>query len=262
MQTLPKLPDGLAVRAATMDDADAVTELLNACSMAAVGRATSDADEQRTFWGSPYLNPETNCLVAIDGEKLVGYAGAWIEPPAVMIHAMARVHPEATGRGLGTYLAAWTEELVCARAPAAAPEGARIVIQQVRPATHIAAARLLEGRGYRDVRHSWRMRIELDREPPEPRFPPGVEMRDFDRDSQLRALVQAEQDIFRDHWGHVDLDIEQDVAAWEQWIDDDPHHKPEIWVLAIDGDAIAGVCLCKEFMDEDPGMGYVESLGV
>jgi len=258
----PKLPDGLAVRPATMDDADAVTDLLNACSTAAVGRATSDADEQRSFWRSPYLNPETNCLVALDGDAVVGYASAWIEPPAVSVYASARVRPEAAGRGLGTYLAAWTEELARARARVVAPEGARIVIQQVRPATHTTAGRLLEGRGYRDVRHSYRMRIELDGEPPEPQFPPGIEMQGFDRTNQLRTLVQAEKDIFRDHWGFVELDFEQDVKAWEQWIDDDPHHKPEIWFLAMDGDEIAGVCLCSDFMAEDPWMGYVESLGV
>lgn len=95
-------------------------------------------------------------------------------------------------------------------------------------------------------------------------------MRTFDRSRHLPDLVRAEQGIFRDHWGFVQLDFEQDLAAWEHWVDNDPHFDADLWFLAVEraspseegGDVIAGVCLCTAFMPEDPDMAYVESLGV
>ncbi|MCJ7549719.1 MAG: GNAT family N-acetyltransferase [Anaerolineae bacterium] len=259
---LPELPERFTARAATMADVEATTELVNACSMADLGRATVEAAGIRNDWGSPYLNPQTNIHLVFDGDRLVGYAGAWIEPPAVSVYASGRVHPEAKALGIGTYLGAWLEALVRESALKLAPEHARVVLHQEKLSTDIDSHALLESLGYSPVRHGFRMLIELESEPPKPVFPEGIEMRSFNRPTQLRALVQAEKDIFRDHWGYVELDFEQDLQAWEHWLDNDPHFDPAIWYLALNGEGIAGVCLCNSHMPEDPELAYVGSLGV
>ena len=259
---LPELPERFTVRAATMADVEAVTELVNACSMADLGRATVEVAGIRNDWGSPHLNPQTNIHLLFDDDRLVGYAGAWIEPPAVAVNASGGVHPDYKGVGIGTYLVAWLEGLVREAALKHAPEDARVVLQQTKLSTDRDSQSLFEGLGYAPVRHSYRMLIELESEPPQPVFPDGIEMRSFDRPTQIRALVQAEKDIFRDHWGYVELDFEQDLKAWEHWLDNDSHFDPAIWFLAMSGEEIAGVCLCNGHMPEDPELAYVESLGV
>ena len=56
--------------------------------------------------------------------------------------------------------------------------------------------------------------------------------------------------------------FEEDYQEWVHWIDNDPDHDPSLWFLAVDGEEIAGVSLCRPRMAEDPEMGWVDSLGV
>jgi ribosomal protein S18 acetylase RimI-like enzyme len=46
------------------------------------------------------------------------------------------------------------------------------------------------------------------------------------------------------------------------WIENDPDHDPSLWFLALDGDEIVGMSLCRPKMAEDPGMSYIDTLGV
>jgi mycothiol synthase len=204
--------------------------------------------------------------LVLDGTELVGYAGMWTEPPCVTIYCRVRVHPDHRGRGAGSYLAQWAADRALEAGLDAAPAGARLVLHQSKLAVNAASRDFLLAHGYREVRRSYRMVIELDGPPPEPAFPEGIVMRPFDREAQMAALVRVEAEIFRDHWGYVALDFEQDLAAWEHWIDNDPYHDPDLWFLAMEAgggpEAIAGVCLCSSVMVEDPAMGYVMSLGV
>jgi mycothiol synthase len=45
-------------------------------------------------------------------------------------------------------------------------------------------------------------------------------------------------------------------------IDDDVNFDPGLWFLAMDGDEIAGLCLCSGRTTEDPEMGWVRILAV
>lgn len=257
-------------RAATLADAQAATDLVNACARELLGHDTMDVTFLENDWASPYCKPETNLRLVFDGDRLVGYAGAWIEAPAVAVYGWIHVRPSYRGQGIGPYLAAWQKDRVASAATALAPQDAQIVIRQERSASDEPARDLLLAQGYRVVRHGFRMLIELDAVPPTPVLPEGIAMRTFERERHLPDLVRAEQEIFQDHWGFVQLDFEQDLAAWEHWLDNDVHFNPDLWFLAVerdsmhkeDGDVIAGVCLCTDYMPEDPDMAYVESLGV
>jgi mycothiol synthase len=257
-------------RPATLADIPAATDLVNTCVRAVLGHNTMDVSFMETDWASPYYAPETNVRLVFDGEHLVGYAGAWIEPPAVVVFGGLHVHPDYEGEGIGRYLIDWLKAMVAERAVPLAPQGAKVVLRYEVPHEDAHRRKLLEGTDHRVVRYGLRMLIELDAAPPTPVFPEGVIIRTFDRLRHLPDLVRAEQEIFRDHWGFVQLDFEQDLAAWEHWLDNDPHHDSDLWFLAVKrdaqsqegGDVIAGVCLCAAFMPEDPELAYVESLGV
>lgn len=90
----PTLPEPYTARPATIDDAAAVTELMNLVAMDVLGHPTTDVSEALTDWSSPSCNPTTNTRLVFAGPRLIGYAGLWIEPPYTVINGWARVHPE------------------------------------------------------------------------------------------------------------------------------------------------------------------------
>ncbi len=260
--TITTLPKSFTSRPATMDDVKAVVDLLNACSIEQIGRPRTEAHKIRSDWQAPIFNLETDTLVvlAADG-KLVGHAALWDSEPHVRIYVAGDVHPEYKGQGVGTALCQWAVKRG-RRAIPKAPEGTRVVLVQATLSTDEAAQELLRKQGYQLVRHSFHMLIEMDDLPPEPVVPEGITIRPFVRDLDMRALVLADRDAFQDHWGYVEHPFEENYQEWVHWIDNNPDHDPSLWFLAADGEGIAGMSLCCPKTVEDPGMGWVDSLGV
>ena len=256
------LPEQFASRPATMDDVEAAVALVNACSIEQTGRPEWEVHQFRNDWQSPNLNPETDLRVVLTpDDKLVGYAGVWDWEPYVRMFAWGNVHPEHKGQGIGTYLAQWVEERARQSIPKA-PEGARVVLLQTRLSTDKAGQVLLHQQGYQMVRYGFRMMIEMDVPPPAPVVPEGITIRPFVREKQMRDLILACRETFKDLWGYVEHPFEEEYKEWVHWIDNDPDHDPSLWFLALDGDEIVGMSLCLPKMAEDPGMSYIEMLGV
>ncbi|MFQ6102209.1 MAG: GNAT family N-acetyltransferase [Anaerolineae bacterium] len=262
MSTKLLLPENFAARPATMDDVEAVVELLNACSIEQIGRPRVEVDEIRTDWQQPTFNLETDTLVvfAPDG-KLAGHAALWDSGPHVRIFVAGDVHPEYKGQGIGTSLCQWAEERA-RQAVSKAPEGARVVLMQEKLSTNEPARALLREQGYQLVRHGFRMVIEMNGLPPEPIVPAGLTIRTFARERDARAVVQAVREAFQDHWGYVEQPFEEEYQEWVHWMDNDPRYDPSLWFLAVDGEEIAGLSLCCPRTVEDPEMGWVDALGV
>lgn len=256
-------PDGhLVLRPATLADAVAVTDLCNACSIALIGSPTWEEHEFLTDWQDPSVNLETDTLVALTGDgRLVGYADVWDHEPHVLIYSMGRVHPDFLGQGIGTRLCRWLEERA-GRAVERAPEGSRVVLAQSAPVGNASANALLHAMGFQIIRHSYQMRIEMDGPPPEPVLPPGLTIRTMIRHQDEAAILHADREAFRDHWGYVESPFEDQFKGFLHWIENDPHFDPSLWFLAMDGDEIAGLSLCQSHTAEDPNMGFVDSLGV
>jgi GNAT superfamily N-acetyltransferase len=252
------------VRPPTMADVEAAVELSNACMLELIGKPWETVEGYRTEWQSPTLSLERDKLLVFHGKEMVGHAGVWDQAPHVHIYAWAYVHPQWRGQGIGSYLGEWIEE----RARTAideAPEGTRVVVGQRKLTSDAPGHEYLKAHGYRAVRTTSRLLIELDSPSPEPVFPEGIVVRTFDLEVPVRALnalVDAERDIFRDHWGYVEQPLEEDRAEWQHWIDHDPDHDPSLWFLAMAGAEITGVSLCLPKMAEDPEMGYIMSVGV
>jgi mycothiol synthase len=263
MPTALSLPQHFTSRPATLDDVETVVDLLNACSIEQIGKPRSEAHEIRNDWQSPTFNLETDTLVIVapDG-SIVGHAAVWDSAPHVRIYMMAGdVHPEYKGQGVGTALCRWAEERG-RQAVLEAPAGTRVTVAQERVSTHKAAQALLREQGYKPVRHSFRMVIEMNGSPPEPVVPDGITIRTFVRDQDLGPLVLADRDAFQDHWGYVEHPLEEAYQEWAHWIDNNPDHDSSLWFLAMEGEEITSLSLCCPKTAEDPGMGWVDSLGV
>ncbi len=254
------IPEHYTLRAVMPEDLENALALFNACSIEWIGSPQMDTAVLRTEWRSPTFTLATDTQAVFDGDRMIGYVEVWDSTPHVKLYFWGRVHPEHRGEGLGTHLVQWAEARA-EKALAKAPEGTRVVLSQGVPGEAKGAHRLLEAYGYEVVRHWFRMVIEMDAPPPPPQVPEGLHIRTFVRD-ELPEVVRSEKDAFRDHWGFVERPFEEELADWSQWIDEDPDFDPNLWFLAMDGNEIAGVCLCHSKVIEDPAMGWVNSLGV
>ena len=119
---------------------------------------------------------------------------------------------------------------------------------------------LVRSRGYRPVRYFYEMmRDHLEELPPAP-LPPGLEVRPV-RPEHYRAIWEANEEAFRDHWGHSEPKEER----FQRWLEH-PHFAPELWQVAWDGDQVAGVAI--NVIDEEENRafnrkrGYVDELSV
>ncbi len=260
--TIPTLSQDFTLRPATMDDVGAVVDLLNACSIELTGKPQTEAHEVRIDWQSPTFNLETDTLVALapDG-NLVGHVALWDAEPHVRIYVAGDVHPEYKGQGVGTALCQWAEERG-RRAIPKSPPGTRVALVQDTLSADETAQELLLEQGYRLVRHGFRMLIEMNSPPPAPVIHEGIIIRAFVRDQDLRAAVLADRDAFQDHWGYVEHPFEEEYQEWVHWIDNDPDYDPSLWFLALDGDEVVGMSLCRPKTAEDPEMGWVDALSV
>lgn len=257
-----KLPEGLSLRPAARDDAEACAALFNACAVQEGGAPDTETEELAREWDSPSFNLETDARVVVTPAGwVVAYAEVWAGAPYVRHQGWGRVHPDYQGQGIGVALLAWAESRSW-EAAAQAPEGAAVTLQQFSISTNTCAQVLFEQAGYAVVRHFLRMVIEMDAPPPGPVVPAGIVLRPFVRGSEERAVIQAMRDSFRDHWGHVERPFEDQFAEWMHWIDTDPDFDPALWWVALDGEQIAGIALCSPKITEDPEMGWVNTLGV
>jgi mycothiol synthase len=254
------IPERYTLRAAEPEDLETALALFNACSIAWIGRPQMDTDALRTEWGSPTLNLAADTQAVFDDDQMIGYIEVWDSAPHVKLYFWGRVHPEHWGEGIGTYLVQWAETRA-QKSVSQAPEGTRVVLSQDMPGEAKRSHALLESHDYERVRHWFRMVIEMEEPPPTPKVPEGLHIRTFVR-AELPAMLRAETDAFRDHWGFVERPFDEELANWAQWIDEDPDFDPSLWFLAMDGDEIAGVCLCHRKVVEDPDMGWISSLGV
>ncbi len=252
-----------SLRPADTGDIDGICDVINAYSMAVLGIPRDARRDVVLTWGQPRFNTQTDTRVAVlPSGRILGYGevedtlanhariGSWI-----------RVHPDVRGQGIETALIEWIETRARTSVPLAPPE-IRVALSQGTPDEDEIANALFQERGYAVIRHFLRMQIELDREIPEPRWPEGVQVRTFDLERDLEEMVHAYRDAFQDHWGHVNVPFEEDLQEWDHWIRNDPEFDPTLAFLAVSGPTIVGLSACDPTFSEDPGMGFIDVLGV
>jgi mycothiol synthase len=122
--------------------------------------------------------------------------------------------------------------------------------------------KLFKNFGYQYIRSSYRMMIDLESPPPEPVWPDGLTIRTYNPKSDARAIYLADQDAFRDHFGFVAEPVEEGLERFIHIATEYESFDPTLWWLALDGDEIAGICLCRPHSYDDPELGYVGTLGV
>lgn len=249
---------GLRTRPARMEDVEAVTDLLNACSVVDTGAPDSVVETLRFEWESPKTNLETDSLLVTNGDgQPVAFASTFEGQQALRVFGFGRVHPDYRGQGIGARLLAWIEERGLQIMPKA-PADARFTLNQSVDQRNVKAGELMRANGYSLVRRFWRMQIDLTEQPPEPVWPEGITVRTMDVEKDGRAVHVAIDTAFKDHWGFMPWPYEE----FEYYMLKDPTFDPTLVFMAMDGEQIAGVSFCFPRIDEDADMGWVGDLGV
>jgi mycothiol synthase len=142
------------------------------------------------------------------------------------------VDPAWRRRGIGRAVLAESERIARERAAVEAP--ASPILGSWSWESQPGDRALLEAAGFQVARWFFDMvRPTLDNIPGVA-MPEGLEIRPIDR-SLARAVWDADVDAFEDHWGGFDHSEEN----FRRWLDT-PRTDLSLWVVAFDGDEIAG----------------------
>ena len=246
MSTVPKLPSDYRLRPPRLEEAAVIDRLSAACDAALGSPPALSEDLIRAFWARPRFVLETDAWVVDGGRSAVGYAQVSDINPT-RLSAFALVHPDHTGRGIGTVLAGLVEDRAAQKTPAVARLFTAVITQDE------AAARLLTGRGYEWARRFWHMEIELEVGTSALAPPSGIHLRRLDPKSDLSSAHRILEEAFADHWDYTPTPYEEFLV---EIADDD--FDPSLWIVAIEGDEPVGVLDGEAHSDR----GWIVELGV
>jgi mycothiol synthase len=221
-------------------------DVVNAGGRAAYGEDEYGWAEFRNWLSSPKLNRETDIrIVEVDG-RIVGYGDvdAQGEDP-VRWWSDLKVHPDADADAVLAELVRWVE--------ARARSG---VVRAWNPSAVERVGPALERLGFRPIRHSYRMAIDLDGELDAPVWPERLAVRTF-REGEGPAVYEA----FTETWEDTLEPEHEPYEEWAHWTLKRENFDPSLWFLACEGDEIAGFSLCRP-SETRPGTGVVGLLGV
>lgn len=246
----PVLPSGYRARPATMDDAEGVARVIAACEAAYNLGTQTSAIDIRDDWQDVDLDDET--VVVEDASGVIVACADMDHKSYAVLNMYGSVDPEHEGEGLGRYLIEWGERWALERMNRADPE-VQVVVRHFVHDSHQAALDLFASCGYRQVRHTYVMGINLDAEPPAPEWPEGVIEAEYRPGIDERSIHEAVEDAFRDTWGRPPSTFERFLAFSRG-----EGVKPDLWIVARSNDEVAGTCLGSLSSDQ----GWISSVGV
>ena len=217
-----------------------------------IQRRTTEA-ELRVFFGHPNETFDATrdvTIAELDGRVVASANREWVETTDGLIEYRLDgvVDPEYRGRGIGSVLLAENERLqreLAATHDSPLPRilGSWSADSQPRD------ERLLRSAGFEPARWFFDMtRPNLDDLPVVP-LPEGLELRPITRDMAL-TVWRADVEAFRDHWGGFDGSDDR----LESWLAH-PSNDLSMWVIAFDGDEVAGGVLNTIDRDENAALG-------
>jgi mycothiol synthase len=238
MTTLPgSLQQRFTARPPAEHDIPEIIELVMALDTMHYGVADEYApDDIRDDWSHLNLLTDAWAITSSDG-RLAAYATLTDRGYGHLV-ADGYVHPNFQGLGIGTELVRLMEARARELVDLTTQE-VQVVLENSVLQSDGTARNILEDAGYSLARAFWRMAIDLPEPPSLPNWPDGVAMRTF-LPGMERAVFDAVEEAFQDHWGHTPQNFEEWTERTRRESFD-----PSLWFLAMDADEIAGVALCR-----------------
>lgn len=261
----PLVKGHYTVRPVTLEDVDAVLALVHVLEEETLGERTMTAKMLLREWQSPDFDMASSTRGVFTPEgQAVGYAevGHPKEKP-VRPWIYVGVHPDHRADDMGDVLLEWAESTAMRVLDMVPPEAAVTLVTDT-VATDTYYIDRLKQAGFIAKNQSWqKMLIEMDKMPPEPTLPDGITITTQAVYNDLQAVFEASRTSFRDHRGYTERDPEESFQRWLYWhTSDEETFDPSLWFLAVEGDTIAGVSLCRLHAEDAPDEGYIDTLGV
>lgn len=257
------LPDRFITRMASMEDLPAIHGLREKVSLHYTGMPGISLARLRNEFEMPGFDVADSVRLVEDRKgRLVGLAEVvdFIETPVHPIFWIT-IDPESENQGLREYLLEWSE-IRAGQVEDLVPPGVQIAMR-----THVShgikpARQSLLSADFKEIRHSYRMRIEMDGPPPEPTWPPGIHLRPYHPQTDARLVYETDEEVFEDHFGYVRQDPEEGFVKYMHHMTGDDSYDPSLWFLAVDGEELVAICICRRYGPEEMDAGYISSLGV
>ncbi|KUO09158.1 GNAT family N-acetyltransferase [Streptomyces sp. DSM 15324] len=240
------------LRPATLADAPAVTELLNAVDLIEIGRPETDLHTVEADLKHPETDLERDSWLAFAGDRLVAYGLLWDESGGERVDVDHYVLPDRQDAGRLVLEAMEARALERARENGA---GRAVVHLHLNIAPTLDTS-LLTQRGWSVVRRYHVLRRALDAAEDRAPVPPaGVRLRPCATEADRRRVHELYQAAFAEHF-----DFQR--RGYEQWLHDVDAEGLDwslVWIAAADGFGDAGFLLAR---DDREAMGWIRSLGV
>lgn len=231
-------------RPATLDDAAAAAELMNAFDRAHVEEPDTLTAEDLVSWWAQLTLEEDSRFFFDDGGNLVGTSTLALRDEEQLLDLDAYVHPAHLGRGLGGAMIDWLEEQSRERGLTRARTSALAV--------DAAAGRLVAARGFAPIRHFYRMSIDLDTPPPGPEWPAGFTVSTLQPEEEP-VVYAVITEAFAEHWGqeHREYDEWRRRNVEREWWD-----PTLVYLVREGGEVVAASTNGFRF-----GSGWVDTIG-
>jgi mycothiol synthase len=242
MPETPDLPAGLTTRPLRTTDAAAVHRLMAAQELEDIGEVAIEEADIVSDWAKPSHDLGARSIGVWDGDTLVAYAELMGAD-----RADTSVLPSHRGRGIGTWLARWLQDL-------GRRVGSSVVGMPVPQGS--PGDRLLEELGFRVRWTSWVLRLPEGATIPERDLPEGYAIRTAGPDD-MGAAHDVLEDAFLE-WSVREREPYEDFAAATLGR---PGFEPWNLRVAVDGDGqVVGVSLV--LVSDNGATGYVDRLAV
>jgi mycothiol synthase len=238
-----------------MNEADAFDQMERA--------VTLEELEYEMTWPNYY--PETDCFLAWQDGRLIAYGDLFLrkgdQRAGSIFYTWGIVHPECRRRGLGRCLLERLYDRAAERlieieqGPVYFQCGTRDV-EEGRKA-------LFEAFGLEPARYYVNLARPIDNGLPPVELPAGFRLRAFNPERDVEEVWQVDTLAFQDHWGFNGFPLDE----FRRWLDQ-PHFRPELWLLAEKEATGEVVGLGLNKIDPDwiaqtgRREGYVTTLGV
>lgn len=206
------------------------------------GRTPPDPlkDMQRQF-RDPWSAPETDARLAVTTEgEAAALMRAFVNPEPeaeTRAYLWGEIHPAHRGQGLETVALNWLEARGRQRLqkmPSYLPRELRFSVLD----TLQDWITLVEQRGFKPVRTTYRMQRDLAQPIPDRPWPEGLTLTPY-RPELDEPMRQAFNEAFRDHWSFEPVTPKD----WRMFITGHSAFCPELTFVALAGAEVAGFCL-------------------
>lgn len=252
----PPLPAGYIARPCQPTDAEAVHALIVAVDVALTGESDADLEDLKLDWaGSEFDILHGAWVVTAPDGTVVGYEEAQDHRHDGEISLDGYVHPNHLERGIGSHLLTLAENQA-RELGTGFPATAQIRTSAFTYSHEQAAVDLFKTFGYAEVRHFYRMVIDLADAPSDPIVPSGIVLRPFQRGGDDLATFETYQAAFRDHWNSVPITFEKFTKDRLE----NPLEDHTLWKLAVE--ALTGRVVGVVLPILRGGSGWVSTLAV